>query len=61
MIGKPRIASWFQTPISVTASATAPPSKCQARSIAKETAMPGAAPPGATYVEAVDACVMTNA
>ena len=38
MIGKPRIASWFQTLTSVTASATAPPSKCQARSIANETA-----------------------
>ena len=61
MMGKPRIASWFQTPTTVTASATAPLSKCQPRSIAKDTATPGAAPPGAMYVDAVDACVITNA
>ena len=53
--------SWFQTPVTVTASATGRPLNPQPRNIAKETAMPGAAPPGATYVEAVDACVTTNA
>ena len=38
--------SWFQTPVTVTASATGRPLNPQPRSIANETAMPGAAPPG---------------
>ena len=59
--GKPKMMSWFQTPVTVTASATGRPLNPQPRSIAKETAMPGAAPPGATYVDAVEACVTTNA
>ena len=53
--------SWFQTPVTVTASATGRPLNPQPRSIANDTAMPGAAPPGATYVDAVDAWVTTNA
>ena len=37
------------------------PAKPQPRSIANDSAIPTAAPPGATYVEAVEACVTTNA
>ncbi len=55
------MTSWFQTPVTVTARATGGPLKPQARSMSADTAMPGAKPPGATYVDAVDACVTTNA
>jgi hypothetical protein len=46
--GKPRIASWFQTPVSVTARVTALAEKPQLRSIAAESPTPTAGPPGAT-------------
>src|SRR5262245_7005888 len=61
MMGKPKMTSWFQTPVTVTASVTGRPLKPQARNIANDTAIPGAKPPGAMYVDAVDACVTTNA
>jgi hypothetical protein len=57
MIGSPRIRSWFQTLVTTTASPTGRPLKPQALSIAKELAMPTAAPPGATVDSAVDASV----
>ena len=38
---------WFQTPSTATVTATWRLVKPQARSMPKETAMPGAAPPGA--------------
>ena len=59
--GKPRIANWFQTPVTATASVTALDLKPQRRSIPKDIAIPTAGPPGATTVSAVDACVTTNA
>ena len=46
-VGKPRMASWFQTPVSVTASATWSAWKPQANSIAAEIPIPTAGPPGA--------------
>ena len=46
-VGKPRIASWFQIPVSVTASATSSAWKPQAKSIAAEMPIPTAGPPGA--------------
>ena len=60
-IGKPKMISWFQTPVSVTASVTSPVVKPQPRSMSADTAIPGAKPPGAMYVEAVEAWVTTNA
>ena len=59
--GKPRIASWFQIPVSVTASATSSAWKPQASSIAAETPTPTTGPPGARYVPAVEACVTVSA
>ena len=41
------MASWFQTPVSVTASATWSAWKPQANSIAAEIPIPTAGPPGA--------------
>ena len=61
IVGKASIASWFQTPVTATASPTGEPAKPQARSIANESAIPTATPPGAMYVDAVDAWVTTNA
>ena len=46
-VGKPRIASWFQIPVSVTARVTAPALKPQSRRIAAESPTPTAGPPGA--------------
>ena len=60
-VGKASMESWFQMPVSATASPTAALTKPQARSIANESAIPTATPPGATYVEAVEAWVTTNA
>ena len=59
--GKTRLASWFQTPVSVIARVTSAERKPQARSIPQEPAIPTAAPPGAMIESAVDACVTTNA
>ena len=44
---RPRIASWFQIPVSVTARATSLAWKPQPSSIAAEIPMPTAGPPGA--------------
>ena len=45
--GAASMNSWFQTPMSVTASATADPANPQPISIAAEIPIPTAAPPGA--------------
>ena len=52
--GAPNWNSWLQTPVSVTASVMSAARKRHARSMAKLTPIPTAAPPGAMYVEAVD-------
>ena len=57
MIGMPRMTSWFQTPVTTTASPTGRPLKPHALSIANEVAIPTAAPPGATVDMAVEASV----
>ena len=59
--GKPSSANWFQTPVTAAARPTGPAEKPEPRSIAKASATPTAAPPGAMYVDAVEACVSTNA
>ncbi len=60
--GDPSCRNWFQTPVTVTASATAPGSKPQARNIPYARAIPTAGPPaGATYVDAVEAWVTVSA
>ena len=41
------MASWFHTPVTATASPTAALTYPHARSIAKESAIPTATPPGA--------------
>ncbi len=60
-MGKASIASWFQTPVRATARPTAGLANPHARSIVNESAIPTATPAGATYVEAVEAWVTTNA
>src|SRR5436190_43989 len=59
--GATSMKSWFHRPVSVTASVTAAGVNPQPRSIANASPMPTAAPPGATYVDAVDACAITDA
>ena len=59
--GNVRFASWFQMPVTATASATGAAAKPHERSIEYEPAMPTAAPAGETSESAVDACVITSA
>jgi hypothetical protein len=47
IVGNASMASWFQMPVTATARPTSEPAKPQARSIAKESAMPTATPAGA--------------
>ena len=60
-IGNASIANWFQMPVTASASVTGRPVNPQPRSIPYDTPMPTAAPPGSTKVDAVEACVSTNA
>jgi hypothetical protein len=59
--GRSRFESWFQIPVMATARATSPDSKPHARRSPNEPAIPTIPPPGAMYVNAVDACVNGSA
>ena len=59
--GSSRFESWFQIPVIATARATSPDSNPQARRRPKEPAIPTSPPPGAMYVNAVDAWVNGSA
>ena len=61
MTGRRRFASWFQMPVSVTARATSLEPKPHVRRRPYEPAMPTMPPPGATYVNAVEAWVNGSA
>ncbi len=61
MIGKASVESWFQTPVTATASPTGPLPNPQERSIEYEPAIPTAAPAGETSESAVEAWLIMNA
>ena len=59
--GMPKIINWFQTVATVTAVVIAREEKPHAFNIANDSPIPTAGPPGATYVEAVDASELASA